>query len=203
MKPILLSLLIGYLIGTLNPAALLSRVKHKNLREHGTGNLGASNALLVFGRVCGAIVMLFDIAKAFAAVKLAQILFPAYPTAGLLAGSAAVVGHIYPFYLKFKGGKGLAAFGGMVLGYDPVLFLILLAVGCVFMLLFNYGIALTLSASAAFPFLNWLRSESLTVFLISFAVSLLIILKHIGVLKRVLRGEDVKIRSYIKNQLFH
>ena len=125
---ILLCILIGYLIGSLNPAALLSKLKKKDLRKQGTGNLGATNTMIVLGKGYGALVMLFDVAKAFASVKLAQLLFADLAVAGILAGSAAVIGHIYPFYLKFQGGKGLAAFGGMILAVDPLLFIILLVI---------------------------------------------------------------------------
>ena len=203
MKAVFFSLLLGYLLGTLNPAALLSKIKGQDLRQLGTKNLGASNAFLTIGKLWGLVVMAFDVAKGVLSVLLAEALFPTYGNAGLLAGSGSVVGHIYPFYLHFKGGKGLAAFSGMVLGYDPAVFLILLVIGCLCMLLFNYGIALTLSGAALFPLLSWYRSGSLSVFLLSLAAALLIILKHLGVLKRVLQGDEVKIRSYIKEQLFH
>ncbi|MBQ8724062.1 MAG: glycerol-3-phosphate acyltransferase, partial [Oscillospiraceae bacterium] len=76
MKVILL-LLFGYLLGSLSPAALVSKLKRKNLRKNGTGNLGATNVMLNFGKKYGALVMLLDIAKAFVTVKLAAFLFPA------------------------------------------------------------------------------------------------------------------------------
>lgn len=99
------SIIIGYLLGCISPAALVSKIKNKDLRKSGTGNLGATNTLLVFGKSWGVCVMLFDVAKAFTACKLARWLFPSLPIAGMLAGSAAVAGHIYPFYMKFRGGK--------------------------------------------------------------------------------------------------
>lgn len=196
------SILIGYLLGSLNPAKLFSKLKNQDLRNQGTGNLGATNAMLILGKSYGLLVMAFDIFKAYLSVKLCQLLFPEQPYAGLLAGSACVVGHVYPFYLRFKGGKGLASLGGLVLGYDPLLFLFLLIVGIAMMLLFNYGIALTLSAAILFPFLEGWHTEDPVVFFICLALSGLIILQHIGVLQKVLRGEDIKIRNYIKNELF-
>lgn len=123
------SVIIGYLLGCLSPAALISKIKRKNLRKNGTGNLGATNVMLNFGKRFGALVMLFDIFKAFAAYKLAELLFPSAAFVGIAAGFAAVVGHVFPFYMKFKGGKGLAAFAGMVLAYNPWLFLFLLLTG--------------------------------------------------------------------------
>lgn len=105
MMNILICILIGYLLGSINPAALISRMKKTNLRDKGTGNLGATNTMLVLGKKYGAFVMAFDISKAFCAVKAAQMLFPALSISGLISGGAAVAGHVWPFYMKFKGGK--------------------------------------------------------------------------------------------------
>lgn len=96
-------IIMGYLIGTLSPAALFAKLKNANLRENGTGNLGATNALLVMGRVYGVLVMVLDILKAFIAFRLAAKLFPAIKVAGMIAGLAAIIGHIFPFYMNFKG----------------------------------------------------------------------------------------------------
>ena len=120
---------IGYLFGSISPSYILSKIKHVDMRKGGTRNLGASNTFMHFGRGWGIFVMLFDIFKAFVAVKLCQLLFHELALAGLVAGSATIIGHNYPFYLGFKGGKGLSCFGGWVLGVNPLLFLILLGIG--------------------------------------------------------------------------
>lgn len=200
---IFLSLVIGYLLGSLNPAALFSKLKNINLRKQGTGNLGATNVMLVFGKRYAVVVMLFDIIKSALAVKLAQKFFPTLNVSGLLAGSAAVVGHIYPFYMKFKGGKGLASFGGMILALDPLLFGILLPIALTMMLIVNYSFVMPISAALLFPVFYGIRSGSAAAFMISAALSLLIICKHLGNLRKAIRGEDVKIREYITTHLFH
>lgn len=97
----LISLLLCYGLGSLNPAALLSKVKKQDLRTQGTHNLGASNTMLVMGKKWGALVMLFDIFKAFFSVKLAKWLFPQLYAVALVAGLGAVLGHVFPFYLGF------------------------------------------------------------------------------------------------------
>ncbi|MBQ9167550.1 MAG: glycerol-3-phosphate acyltransferase [Oscillospiraceae bacterium] len=196
------SLIIGYLLGSLNPAALLSKLKNINFREQGTGNLGASNTLLILGKKYGAVVMLFDIIKAVIAAKLAKWLFPQLALANLLAGSAAVVGHVFPFYLRFQGGKGLAAFGGLVLAYDPAMFLFLLLLGVVLMLIVNYSYILPMSAAFLFPFLALYKSQRVDVFLLTLAASALVIIKHWSNIGRARRGEEMKIREFIKEKLF-
>lgn len=200
---ILLCILIGYLLGSLNPAALLSKLKKENLRKQGTGNLGATNTMIVLGKGYGALVMLFDIAKAFISVKLSQMLFPTVALAGIIAGSAAVVGHVYPFYLKFKGGKGLAAFGGMILAIDPLLFLILLAVCLVLMFVINYSVVMPMSAAVLFPILYGIRSGEVVSAVIATATSVLIIYKHSSNIGKTRRGEEPKVREYIKKHLLH
>ena len=124
----ILSGIMGYLLGCLNPAALFAKAKKIDLRKKGTGNLGATNTTIVLGKKYGVIVMLFDIFKAYLAVKLAKVLFPKAALAWLFAGGAAVVGHIYPFYMRFKGGKGLACLGGAVLAISPSMFLVLILI---------------------------------------------------------------------------
>lgn len=89
---------IGYGFGAVNPAYLISKWKHQDIRNSGTGNLGTTNAFINFGKGWGFVVMLVDMLKAFLAVGLCRCLFPELALAGTVAGSMAVIGHIYPFY---------------------------------------------------------------------------------------------------------
>ena len=199
---LILSMVLGYFLGSLNPAALLAKIKNKNLRAEGSKNLGATNTMLTLGTGYGALVLLFDIAKAAVAVKLGQLIAPAYMLSGILSGSSAVMGHIYPFYMKFKGGKGLAAFGGMILGVDPMLFLILLVVSTVCMFAVNYSAGMPMSAGILFPIAYGLRMSSWAAFLIAALISGVIIWKHFGNLLRGRKGEDIKVREYAVQHLF-
>lgn len=202
MIELMLSVIIGYFLGSLNPAAWLSKRKHTDLRTHGTGNLGATNTLLVLGKGCGAFVMLFDIMKSLIAVRLAERLFPTLSIAGLVAGSCAVVGHVFPFYLNFKGGKGLAAFAGLVLAVDHSLFVLLALISITLTLIINYSVAMPMSAGILFPVLYGPKTGSLAAFSIAAAVSLLIICKHFSNIEKARSGEDIKIRDYIREHLF-
>ncbi len=194
-----LCLLLGYGLGCLNPAALLGKLKNIDLKQVGTRNLGASNALLVLGKCSGAIVMVVDITKSYVACKLAKALFPLLSAAGLIAGLGAILGHVFPFYLKFDGGKGLAAFAGLVLAYDPWIFLLLAGIAIVAVLLVNYGVAMPMCGGFLFPVLAWLRSKSLTVLFWSGLSSLVLLVKHWPNLERARQGRDVKVREYIRD----
>ena len=201
---IALCILMGYLLGSLSPSALIARIKKKNIRKSGSGNLGATNTLLHFGRGFGVAVMVFDIAKSSISVLLARLIFRSVPLAGLIAGGAAVLGHIFPFYLKFRGGKGLASFGGLVLAYDPLVFLFLLILCVGLMLVVNHGAALPVSAGLLFPLLaTWRTEENAVLVLILAAIpALLVILRHTENIKNALTGNDVDLRHEIKERLF-
>ncbi|MBW8384029.1 MAG: glycerol-3-phosphate acyltransferase, partial [Youngiibacter sp.] len=120
-------ILIGYLLGNLQSAYILGRVfKKVDIRELGFGNAGASNAAVSFGWSWGVTVALLDIAKAFLSVMIVRSLmatgfveqgyFPMY-----LNGAAVILGHDFPFFMRFKGGKGTASYAGMLLGINPLL----------------------------------------------------------------------------------
>lgn len=195
-------MLAGYLLGSLSPATLFSKLKKVDLKRVGTKNPGAANALLMLGRGYGAAVMLLDMAKAAVSVLLARALFPASAVAPLLAGGFAILGHIFPFYMGFKGGKGLAPFAGVVLAYDPPCFFILLVLGVGLMLIVNYTYALPLSATPLFPLMQGVRTKSAAVLLVALALSLPVFLKHLPNRKRAKEGRDVAIRGYVKEHLF-
>ena len=195
---IVICLLAGYLLGTLSPAAMLSRLKQINLKEQGTGNLGATNTFMVIGKGYGVLVMLLDIAKAFFAVELMAFLFPHLVVGKLLAGVGAVLGHVFPFYMKFKGGKGLAAFAGMILAFDAKIFIILLVVCVALMLIINYAVVLPISAAVLFPVLTALRYDSVSENLLVLAVSILIIVKNWSNVQKARNGEVVKFREYFQ-----
>lgn len=198
----MISVVIGYFLGCLSPAAFLGRMRNVDLRSEGTGNLGATNTTIVLGKKAGAFVMIFDIAKAYLAAKIAQRLFPKQYYAGLLAGCAAVFGHVFPCHMKFKGGKGLASFAGMVLAFDPIVFLGLLVIGLVVMFIVNFGVALPLTGALLFPVAAGLRSGDVGVFAISAVAAALIIAVHWANIGKAMRHEHATVREFLKEKLF-
>jgi len=198
MYNIPLSLLLGYLIGCINPAWIISRYKKIELRREGTKNLGATNAFLTIGKVVGVLVLFLDISKAYIAVILAKALFPQFPLAGILAGSTVMLGHMFPFNLGFKGGKGSACLAGVVIALDYQLFLVLLLIGFAIAFLVNYHWALPVSAAAMFPFTYGLTTQSSLNCSILLVPCLCLILKHSENYRRVREGTEPTIRRYQK-----
>lgn len=125
---ILILLLIAYLLGSIPSALWVGQLFYKtDVRQHGSGNLGATNTFRVLGKTAGLIVTIVDILKGTAAVLL--LLVPSFSSAGihpLLLGVCAVVGHMFPIFAKFKGGKAVATSGGVLLGYNWPIFIIVL-----------------------------------------------------------------------------
>ena len=112
------SLLIGYLLGNFQTSYIIARsVKHIDIREHGSGNAGSTNALRVMGKKLGFLTFVGDLAKAIIAVVAAWMIFDSQ-NMGLVAGLGVVIGHNWPVILGFKGGKGIASTLGVMLAYD-------------------------------------------------------------------------------------
>lgn len=197
----IICIILGYLLGCINPSYIFSKMKHIDLRTRGTNNLGATNAFMIMGKVSGSLVLAFDILKAFLAVKLAFILFPEFILAGVIAGIAAVFGHIFPFYIKFKGGKGVASLGGLVLGLDWKCFVFLLLIGVILAIIFNWGCAIPFSASILFPLLYSAKIHSLAGFFILAAGCICIIYKHMENLRRINDGKELPVRDFLKNHV--
>lgn len=185
-----LSLVIGYLVGCINPARIVGKKKHVNLKETGTGNLGATNTALVLGRKAGYFVLFFDMFKSFFSYKLAKLLFPQLAAAGVIACIGVILGHAFPVFYGFQGGKSLAAFGGLVLAHDPLQFVILLTLGIIMSFVMNYGVYLAVTATTLFPFISWVRSGSLMTFLSTATASGIVLALHFGNLRRAITGED-------------
>lgn len=185
-----LSLLMGYLIGCISPAAWVGKKKNVDLKQTGTKNLGATNTALTLGRKAGYFVLVFDMFKSYASYKLAKYLFPHLAVAGIIASIGVILGHAFPVFMHFQGGKSLAAFGGLVLAHDPLLFAILLTLGIVMAFVMNYGVYLAVTATTLFPLLSFLRSGSTAVLGTTAVAGGAVFALHLGNLRRAITGED-------------
>ena len=123
----LICVAIGYLFGLFQTGYIYGMINHVDIRKHGSGNAGTTNALRTLGWKAGAITFIGDCLKCVLAVLLVRFIFADSSHAELLAiyaGLGAVLGHNFPFYLNFKGGKGIASTVGLILAVNPVMFLI-------------------------------------------------------------------------------
>lgn len=196
----LLVICMGYLLGCSSMALYLSKWKKVNMKEHGTGNLGASNATALMGWRYGILVALHDIGKSALAVILAKLLFPELEFAGAAAGIASVMGHIFPFYLKFKGGKGFASYWGMTLALNWKLALAIFVAGLLITFLTDYIVLATTTTVITVPAFLGLANNSLILVLILCIGSVMIVYKHRKNYVRILNGTEIGLRSVARGE---
>lgn len=185
--------LMGYMMGTVNPAYILGKIKGMDIRTVGSGNAGASNAVLMLGKVFGFFCMIFDILKAFLAYRIAKKLYPALRFAGILAGVACILGHIFPVWMGFSGGKGLACIGGLILAYNWKLFSIMLVGEILFVLIVDYICLMALSVSAVFPLIYLLQTGDMIGTGLLLVVTAVMFYKHRENLQRIKDKKEVRV----------
>ena len=186
-----LSLGLGYLVGCINPAAWIAKMKHVNLKEEGTGNLGATNTAYVMGKKAGYFVLFFDIFKSFLSYKIAKWLFPKLLIAGIIASIGCILGHCFPVTMHFQGGKGLAAFGGLILAYKPWMFAVIVTTGLVLMFICNTGVIAPFMGCVMFPALVYFSSHNWMDTLAVLLASAIIFATHLSNFRMARRKEDV------------
>lgn len=197
---ILICVAVGYIIGTVNPSYIIAKIKGFDIRKKGSGNAGASNALIVFGKVVGIFCALFDIYKACLAIEITRrIIFPEFELAFIITGTAAIIGHMFPWYMKFKGGKGLACLGGVVLMYDWKFFLILLAIEIVIVLATDYICFVPMTASVIFPVTYGFLEHSFKGAAIFLIATIFILFKHAENIIRIRNKTELHF-SYLWNK---
>ncbi len=201
MKELLL-IIIAYLIGSI-PTALIISTKFfgVDIRDYGSGNMGATNTFRVLGSKFGTVVMVFDILKGMLAVGLFYFL-PFYihnewDRTNLMVGLglAAVMGHIFPIFAQYKGGKGVATLFGMILAVQPVIALSCVGVFLLVLFLTRYVSLSSIIAGIALPVcVLWIWNDDVVVYRIfAVLVACLIILTHQKNIIKILRGNESRI----------
>ncbi len=195
----LLLVIIAYLIGSIPTAVWIGKsLFNTDVREYGSGNAGATNTMRVLGTKPGLAVLLIDALKGFAAVKLVFLLPPFAGDIRMMVvlGLCAVIGHIFPVFAQFKGGKGIATLLGMIIAIHSGAALMAIVTFLVFFLSFRIVSLSSILASLSFP--CWLifryheASNILVIF--SFALVMLVLITHQKNLERLLNGEERKIK---------
>jgi len=196
------AVIVGYLLGSCPNGLLIARSRGVDIRKHGSGNIGATNVLRVMGKKWGYLVFALDAFKGFAAVRLALVLaFALNPNGlhhelvGIVGGLAAILGHTFPVWLRFRGGKGVATSAGVLLGLMPIA---VISVFLVWLALFKgtrYVSVASIGAAAALPFfvalylrINMVTGASLLPF--SILIAGVVIWRHRSNIQRLLRGNE-------------
>lgn len=187
-------LIFGYLIGCFSTADLVGRLHHTRIQKQGTGNLGASNVTVVLGWKMGILVGAVDIAKGAFATLTTLLCTKWNLNLGLLAGCACILGHMFPFYLKFHGGKGFATMIGVLFGFDwkfallTVLFIVMIT------WITDYIVMATLTTAILFSMRAYIRTASLFPLLFVIPLVLVMFFKHRSNLYRIFIGKSGEVR---------
>ncbi|AJP22491.1 TPA: glycerol-3-phosphate 1-O-acyltransferase PlsY [Staphylococcus aureus] len=198
---IIVMLLLSYLIGAFPSGFVIGKVFFKkDIRQFGSGNTGATNSFRVLGRPAGFLVTFLDIFKGFITVFFPLWLpvhadgpISTFFTNGLIVGLFAILGHVYPVYLKFQGGKAVATSAGVVLGVNPILLLILAIIFFIVLKIFKY-VSLASIVAAICCVIGSLIIQDYILLVVSFLVSIILIIRHRSNIARIFRGEEPKIK---------
>jgi glycerol-3-phosphate acyltransferase PlsY len=191
---IILSAVISYLLGSINSSILIGRLYGKDIRDHGSGNAGLTNAVRVLGKKAAVFVLFGDAAKGVIACLISALiintdLFPAY----IIGGFFAVAGHNWPVYFRFKGGKGALTAVSAAFMIDPVSALLLLAIFIAILLISRYVSLATILTCICYPVLSILITANIYVFVYALLISLMIIYRHRSNIKRLIKNEEPRI----------
>jgi acyl phosphate:glycerol-3-phosphate acyltransferase len=194
-------LLLAYLLGSVSTALIVGKVGYGiDIREHGSGNAGATNTFRVLGQKAGIIVMIGDIMKGVIAVQLVRlhpgilITTDDFVNFQVILGIASVIGHVFPIWSQFRGGKGIATLFGMVLSIQPSAAALLVVVFVLMLLITQYVSLSSISASLSFPIIILVifREPELMYRIFAIAAALVVVITHHKNINRLMQGNESK-----------
>jgi glycerol-3-phosphate acyltransferase PlsY len=193
----------SYLLGSIPTGYWLGRLRGIDIRQQGSGNMGATNVLRVLGTPSGILVLCVDVAKGFLAVSLLPHLttFPGLDYVRVGCGLAAVLGHTYTCFLRFKGGKGVATTYGVLLALAPVSTILVFLIFAGVVALSKYVSLGSLVTAVLFPIFIWLLGESgqgFSILALAGLVGVAVIWKHRANIRRILDGTENRLGKSAK-----
>ena len=186
---------LGYILGCSNMATYLAAMKKVDLSAGGSKNPGASNAVILMGWRAGVLTAVHDIGKSALAVVLARLVFPDLEYIGAVAGVSSVLGHIFPFWMKFKGGKGFASYLGMTIALNWKFSIVVLLLLVVITLITDYIVAATANTIIIVPIWMGIASHIWILAIILLVGSAVIAWKHRENFVRIYKGTEIRFRK--------
>lgn len=197
---VILALIASYLMGSIPVGYIVGKVfYHQDIRKSGSGNIGATNALRLFGTTVGVLILLLDMFKGFAVVMVAKSVFGPASVLPVICALAVILGHIFTIFLGFKGGKGVATAGGAFLALAPLALLITLITFIIITALTRYVSVGSILGALVFGAIVWFQQLSLDqpnylMAIFCSLVVLMIVYKHKTNIGRLLKGTENKIK---------
>lgn len=199
--PILIVVLAAYLLGSIPSSVWIGKIFYGiDVREHGSGNAGTTNTIRILGYKAGIPVFIIDALKGWFAVFLTKIVFGYFPTIEMpeymsfVAAVAVVLGHIFPIFAGFRGGKGVATLLGVGFGLIPIPALIALGIFMVVLFSFGYVSLASITAAVTLPFVTYffVMPDNILLLLLTIAVAIFLPITHRQNIKRLLDGTENK-----------
>ena len=195
----IIMVIVAYFIGSISPAILIGRAKGIDIKKEGSGNAGTTNVLRVLGKKAAVATLLIDILKGTIAVVLGGVLFGEIIAS--LCVAAVFVGHVWPIYFGFKGGKGVATAFGALMGLNPMMGLTALAIVAVGVIISKRMSVGSILGAVTFPFVAYYFNPDFLV--MGTILAILIVFKHKANIVRLIRGEEPKIGERKKEAKSH
>lgn len=199
-------LIFCYFLGAIPTAYLMGKLCRKiDIREHGSGNVGFTNAVRVLGTLPGIATLAVDIGKGFLAVWLAKIYISFSPENDILlhllyalAGIVSIVGHNWPVYIGFKGGKGVATGFGVFLALTPIPTLVIIGVWLLSVSITKIVSISSIISILILPLIVYFRGDNIVYVILSLAMAIVTVIRHRPNIQRLLRGEENKFNLFRK-----
>ena len=199
MLSIVLGATMAYLLGSIPSGLWIGRKFFQiDIRQHGSGNLGATNSFRILGKKAGTIVLLMDLLKGSISVLLLKQM-DLHGISPLIIALFAVMGHTYPLFANFKGGKAVATFAGVILAYQPVLFLIGLGI-FILTLAISKMVSFTSMLTISIGVLLSLYFQDMVLTTIALLADIFIIYRHRTNIQRILNGTEPKVDIFKRNK---
>lgn len=200
---IIICLILGYIFGCFSTGYFIGKLNKVDIRKYGSGNIGTTNALRTLGAKAGTVTLIGDALKAVIPILLVRyLIFPGADRLQLLVlytGLGVVLGHNYPAWLKFKGGKGIAATGGVMAAFDPLIIPIGLPLFILTVLITRYVSVGSLMVAVLFPVWILIRFPGdIHMLILSLIFLALAVIKHRANIKRLINGTENKIGQRVK-----
>ena len=199
MLSIFLGATMAYLLGSIPSGLWIGRKFFQiDIRQHGSGNLGATNSFRILGKKAGSIVLLMDLLKGSISVLLLKQM-DLHGISPLIIALFAVIGHTYPLFANFKGGKAVATFAGVILAYQPVLFLVGLGI-FILTLAISKMVSFTSIVTISIGVLLSLYFQDIVLTIIALLADIFIIYRHRSNIQRILNGTEPKVDIFKRNK---
>jgi acyl phosphate:glycerol-3-phosphate acyltransferase len=184
-----LLVIFSYLLGSVPSGLIIGKLSGLDVRKAGSGNIGATNVARLLGKTGGLLTLVGDTAKGFIPVLVVQQMGFSHPVTALV-GVAAFLGHLYPIFLKFKGGKGVATSFGVLLGLAPLATMILLVVFAAVAFTTRIVSLSSMVTAVAAPLVLWLFYYSPTYVIVTAFMAVMIVFRHYANIQRLLNGTE-------------